>query len=107
MIKGGRGVVRIEMLRHRIAPLMVLDNPERIPDVAVAHPHSILSPGPIGASNEVWPETPSHFRQPPVERLGHWVPATGVGTTVSGWQRRCVPPPHTLDRKSTRLNSSH
>src|SRR3546814_6079510 len=44
MIKGGRGVARVEMLRHRIAPLMVLDNPERIPDVAVAHPHSILSP---------------------------------------------------------------
>src|SRR3546814_2331829 len=55
MIKGGRGVVRIEMLRHRIAPLMVLDNPERIPDVAVAHPHSILSPGPMGVGTKRCP----------------------------------------------------
>src|SRR3546814_7533893 len=43
MIKGGRGVVRIEMLRHRIAPFSRSWTTERIPDVAVAHPHSILT----------------------------------------------------------------
>src|SRR3546814_17668380 len=59
MIKGGRGVVRIEMLRHRIAPLLVLDNPERIPDVAVAPPHTTPSRGPHLPRPPPSPATPA------------------------------------------------
>src|ERR1700755_1904006 len=42
MIKGGHGVVPIELLWHRIAPVYRSWTTDKIPNAAAAHPHSIL-----------------------------------------------------------------
>src|SRR5438270_5469852 len=48
MIKGGPGVVRIELLWHRIAPVYRSWTTDKISNAAAAHPHSIST----------WPSTP-------------------------------------------------
>src|SRR5437588_316179 len=48
MIKSGPGVVRIELLWHRIAPVYRSWTTDKISNAAAAHPHSIST----------WPSTP-------------------------------------------------
>jgi hypothetical protein len=41
VIEGGHGVVRVELLRHRIAPVYRSWTTEKISNAAAVHPHSI------------------------------------------------------------------
>src|SRR5205085_7400128 len=58
MIKGGPGVVRIELLWHRIAPVYRSWTTDKISNAAAAHPHSISTPGPSAHGLDPWASTP-------------------------------------------------